>query len=162
MTSNLQISGKSASGIIFVVGGDNFDDFYQNLLAVQGGDPALTTATIAHAAQLVTPVGVSVQPAPQQAQQQYPQTDAQAIANVQQGFPNAQVVPIQQAPSYAQPDQRQSAGTPPGQQAPYCPNHNQPAKWVPGGVSKSTGRPYNGFWACSVSQQGDRSCRIAR
>lgn len=29
-----------------------------------------------------------------------------------------------------------------------CPEHNQPWKHVPGGVSKKTGKPYNAFWAC--------------
>jgi len=26
---------------------------------------------------------------------------------------------------------------------------NQPLKFIPAGVSKSTGRPYNSFWACN-------------
>lgn len=29
-----------------------------------------------------------------------------------------------------------------------CPIHNQPWKHVPAGIAKSTGKPYEAFWAC--------------
>ena len=31
-----------------------------------------------------------------------------------------------------------------------CPVHGSDWRLVPGGVSKKTGRPYNGFWTCST------------
>lgn len=65
----------------------------------------------------------------------------QAVTNVQQGFTPPATV-------------NQASG------APLCPNHGQPAKFVPGGIAKATGQPYQGFFACAVSAQGDRSCKI--
>ena len=57
-----------------------------------------------------------------------------------------------QGPYYAVPQQTTQ---PPvtNQHAPLwvCPVHGQPAKYVAGGVSRRTGRPYNAFYACSVS-----------
>lgn len=35
-----------------------------------------------------------------------------------------------------------------------CPIHNVPFKLVPAGTSKTTGKPYNAFWACP-----ERGCR---
>lgn len=41
------------------------------------------------------------------------------------------------------------AATPPASDdAPLC-EHGQPAKLVPAGISKSTGKPYRAFYACS-------------
>lgn len=40
MTANFQISGKAADGRIYVVGGDNYDEFTTNLLAVFGPEMA--------------------------------------------------------------------------------------------------------------------------
>lgn len=40
LTSNVQISTKLPSGVIVVVGGDDFDDFMLNLNATVGGDGA--------------------------------------------------------------------------------------------------------------------------
>lgn len=165
-----QISGKSHSGIIFVVAGEDFDIFRANLIALYG-DAAPADETIRVATQLVTPGSAANAaqgpPAQQQApagppayqpqqappQQTYqPQTQQDASNVIQGAFPQAQQI----QPGY---DQRPSAGPPPVQ-APFCPNHNSPAKWVPPGVSKRTNKPFQGFWACAVSQQGDNSCRI--
>lgn len=35
-----------------------------------------------------------------------------------------------------------------------CPDHGLEFKQIPAGVSKSTGKPYNAFWACP-----ERGCR---
>lgn len=40
MTANFQISGKAADGRIYVVGGDNYDEFTTNLLAIFGPEMA--------------------------------------------------------------------------------------------------------------------------
>ncbi len=42
-----------------------------------------------------------------------------------------------------------------GNGAMACSNHG-PAKWVPPGVSKNSGKPYDGFWACV-----ERGCKPA-
>ena len=152
MTGTIQISGKANNGIIFVVGGDTFDDFYTNLLAAHGGDQAVVDQTIAEAVRLITPMSTGSTPAPQQ-QYQQPQQSQGYQSPAQQGY---------QPPQGGYNDNRQPAGPPPGQQAPLCPGHNQPGKWVPPGVAKATNRPYPGFWACAVSAQGDRSCRFPK
>lgn len=66
----------------------------------------------------------------------------------QQGQPQS-FAPQQQQPSFA-PQQGQ-------QQAPMC-DHGMPAKFVQGGISKSTGRPYRAFWACAMPRE--QQCRF--
>lgn len=76
--------------------------------------------------------------------------------------------PAYQAPQYAsqapqqayQPQQAQqyAAPTPPGQQAPICQQHGQPAVFKPGGISRTSQRPYDAFWACNAN---DRNCTKA-
>jgi len=39
-----------------------------------------------------------------------------------------------------------------------CPDHQQPWTLKPGGIAKSTGKPYNPFWACSGKTDG-QFCR---
>jgi hypothetical protein len=41
-----------------------------------------------------------------------------------------------------------SAGPFPKPGSDVCPEHNEPWKHVPAGVSKKTGKSYNAFWAC--------------
>lgn len=62
------------------------------------------------------------------------------------------------------PQAPQQGGWQPQPQAPQGPSgptpmckHGLPAKYVQGGIAKSTGRPYKAFWACSLdrSQQCD-------
>ena len=55
--------------------------------------------------------------------------------------------PIEEFPAFqAQPAAKAPSGT--------CPTHHEPWKYVPPGVSKSSGKPYEGFWACP-----ERGCR---
>lgn len=61
------------------------------------------------------------------------------VAAITQPQPQ-QYQPQQQAPQYQQPQQQQ--GNQPQCQCGY------PAKFVPGGVSKKTNRPYRAFWTC--------------
>lgn len=84
MTAQIQISGKAANGIIFVVGGENYDDFYANLLATLG-NTAEVDATIAAARQLISASPTSAAPAqsaPQQQTQQQPVAAADSNAPV--------------------------------------------------------------------------------
>lgn len=67
-----------------------------------------------------------------------------------------QPVGAHRAPAAAQPQAPvpPPAGAPPAAPtapAPTC-NHGLPAKFVAGGVSKKTNRPYSAFWACSQDQ----------
>lgn len=135
MTANIQLSAKANDGKIFVVGGDNFDDFYVNLVAVNGGDTAATDAIINEAKQLLAPVSA----------------ERAALDNARKAFPQAQP---QQDPWGDPPvpprqdlntQRGQTTGPPPGP-APLDANGN-PKRWVPPGVSKKTGKPFAGFWA---------------
>jgi hypothetical protein len=155
MTSNIQISGKANDGTIFVVGGDNYDDFFVNLSAAIG-DISVAQQVVNEAVRILIPTSVgSSAPSFEQAQQNVQNSFAQQPPqNVVQGN-------FQQQPQYQQQSRPAPAGPPPGAAAPACPNHGQPAKWVPPGVAKATGKPYQGFWSCAVSERGDRSCRIS-
>lgn len=53
----------------------------------------------------------------------------------------------------------QAPQSPPGVVAPSC--AHGPAKLVPAGVSKSTGKPYNPFWACQAPR-GQAKCQMPR
>lgn len=131
MTANIQLSGKANNGIIFVVGGDTFDDFFANLVATLDGDAGLADSTVKEAARLIVPAsaggdGGSVQ---------------QAAANIAAAFPQATPAP-QAAPRQA------PTGAPPGQQAPLC-DHGY-ARVYKSGVSKA-GKPYK-MWSCPADR----------
>lgn len=53
------------------------------------------------------------------------------------------------APAATQPTTSPAAATPPAAagEAPLC-EHGQPAKLVPAGISKASGKPYRAFYAC--------------
>ena len=106
MTANIQISGKAANGIIFVVGGDDYDSFYANLTSVLQSQQA-ADATVAAARALIVP--------PTATQSSPPQTIEQAQQVVQNAFPQAQPAPAaphgQQAPSCAHGVREWKAGT---------------------------------------------------
>lgn len=126
MTANIQLSGKANDGRIFVVGGDSYEEFRANVLALVD-DPGTADALIADAAKLIAGVGVGVsQPAAD------PFTGAQNV--VQAAFPQAA------------PQPQQSSGPQPGETPPTGKN-GKPMRLVPAGVSKKTGKPYAAFWA---------------
>ena len=70
---------------------------------------------------------------------------AKAVETVQNAFPNAQVVPTQPAQNYVSPP-AQPGG------APECTCGAGPMRLVPAGISKSTGKPYRAFYACTRPQ----------
>lgn len=40
-----------------------------------------------------------------------------------------------------------------------CPKHGTQLNWKPAGVSKQTGRPYNGFWSCPERTPAGEYCK---
>lgn len=64
MTANIQISGKADNGVIFVVGGNDVDEFLVNVQSVVG-DRQTAEDILAHAGRLITPASTGA-PAPQQ------------------------------------------------------------------------------------------------
>ena len=121
MTANVQISGKSQSGIIFVVGGNDVDDFKLNLAGVLGGDTATADQIIDACAALITPASAGGSPAPAGT----PADFQQAAANVTKAFPQAQPV-VAQGP------------------APVCAHGQRTYKE---GTAASTGRQWRA-WMC--------------
>jgi hypothetical protein len=141
VTANVQISGKANNGIIFVVGGNDADEFRVNLAATVGS-MELADSIIAEAAKLVTPPTVGG-PSPDEFQQ--------AAQNIQNGFPGSQPANqgYQQSRQAPPPQQRQASGPPPGVQPPLC-NHGWARKYV-AGVSKKNNKPYK-MWACEADR----------
>lgn len=45
------------------------------------------------------------------------------------------------------------------QEVKRCPFHGTQLKWIGPGVSKQTGRPYNGFWSCSEKMPSGEYCK---
>lgn len=72
--------------------------------------------------------------------------------------PPPQYAPAYQQPQYAPPpaqQYQQPQGAEPQRPPAYpCSQHGASWKFVPAGISKSSGRPYTAFWGCSV-----RDCR---
>lgn len=64
------------------------------------------------------------------------------VAQIAQPVPQQAPQPPQQPQQYQQPQQQAPTGNQPTCQCGY------PAKFVPGGVSKRTNRPYRAFWSC--------------
>lgn len=144
MTEKFQVSKRLDDGTIIVVGGDSANEFAGNLAAIIGETGRDEVRGLFYS---LIPAGP---PAAASAAPGYV-TEQQGQANVQQAFQTQQAPP---------PPAVVNASPPTA--APLCPNHQQPAKWVPPGIAKATKRPYSGFFACAVSQQGDNSCRIPR
>jgi len=42
---------------------------------------------------------------------------------------------------------------------PECPVHNIPMRWKSGGISKTTGKPYQGFYSCPERNEDGSYCR---
>lgn len=119
----LQVSLKTPRGALINVRAIDITELEGNLNAIT----ALADVILNAEAALSAPApGSSVPPA-------LNQLGAQPVAQYPQQGPPPSFVPQQQAPQGA---------------APFC-QHNQPARYVAGGVSQKTGRPYRAFWACA-------------
>lgn len=124
------------AGDLFTIRGDSFDEFLKNLTL---------SANIASVSNLISELNGET-----------PHTTEQAVANVQQVFPEAQVT----TDSYTQPVPPQQPQFVPQNFAPVAPPAapaapaagvncaHGPMKLMPAGVSKKTGKPYNAFYAC--------------
>lgn len=45
--------------------------------------------------------------------------------------------------------------------APLCRYHDVEMRWVPGGISKKTNKPYRGFWACPEKDTNGDFCKYS-
>lgn len=124
-TMNIDIAGHK---ILLTAGGDTIGEFELRWaeLAEHAGS-MIESFNLLAAATKVAPIAAG-SPAPAAA----PQPAAPAWT------PPVEVNPWAPAPVQAEP-----AGN-----APLC-DHGQPMKLVPAGVSKKTGKPYPGFYACA-------------
>jgi hypothetical protein len=156
VTANFQVSAKVPDGRIFVVGGEDFNTFYENTRLLYGGDEdkAVKAMTDMQEAFSGGPVNPTVN-AVAQIQQAYPQAQVQA-AQPQQ-YQNPQQA-YQQPPQAPMNQNRQNDGPPPGFPIPYCPNHGMPAQWNKPGIGRGTGKPYKGFFGCA--QGRNNGCKI--
>lgn len=138
MTANVQISTKRPTGEIYVIGGENYDDFYTNMLALYGG-------SVEHVNLIVGDMQESLMPTAQDA------TPA-ATNVVQVAFPQAEPVQ-QQAPAPAAPVafRRPQGGPPPGQVAPVC-EHGYAREWKTGGGG-NTGKKAWSAWFCPLRKE---------
>jgi hypothetical protein len=83
VTSQYQASGKTNAGNIYVVGGENYDEFYGNVNALFGGDLGAVEAMLSEFRSTLLPIGE-------------PRQLHQAASTVNRGF-------SQQAPPPSQP-----------------------------------------------------------
>jgi hypothetical protein len=137
----VQTSFKTPGGALINVRAERFDELAIGLESLATLVPAiLSVEQLLVAGGNVAAQMPLAQPAQQNSAQYQPQQQAP-----QQQFGQAP------APQFAQVPQ--ASAMPPGQ-APLC-LHNQPAKWVPPGISKKTGSPYKGFFACNAGRDSD-------
>lgn len=153
MTNALQVSGKKHSGEIYVVGGSNFDDFYQNLLGLYQGDVTSVDALVSDVRSTLLPIsaGSAAPPfTPNVTPQQYQQP-----ANVEQAVQNLQAAGMQPTPvvpgvivpnGQYQSQPRPAAAAPPGQQAPLC-EHGHPREFKSG--TSAGGKDWKA-WMCPL------------
>ena len=125
----LNVSKKLPDGTLIAIGGNDAEDFLNNV-AILAGDDAVDAVKAEIAAALVGRGVVVTTPA-------VVVTEQQAVANLQ-----AAGATVQQH----QPAQQH--------QAPLCPTHERPAQWREGGISTKTQQPYDGFWKCATTGNG--------
>lgn len=142
---HFQWSIKSPAGGMLNIRADRADELEIALQSVASMIPAMLAVEQALTAGGHVAAGLPLAPPAQQqaAQQPFPQ----------------QAPPQQQQYQQAPPQQQAPAQQQQYQQPPLC-SHNLPAKWIAPGVSKSTGRPYAGFWACSLPKDQAGNCRV--
>lgn len=135
MTQNLQISKRLDDGTILVIGGDNYADFTSNLFALLSEEDAQEVlASFSHLASV-------------------PGVTGQAVQNLNQGGIPTQ--PYQHPATQVQAPPPVAPVAPPAAAGPVC-DHGEPAKYVPGGVAKASGKPYRAFYACARGR--DQQC----
>lgn len=144
---NWQVSYRTPAGAMINIRTERADEMELALQSFHAMAPQILAAEQALTAGGHVAAGLPLAPPAQQqaAQQPYPQQAPQPQPQQQQ-YP-------QQAPPQQAPQQQQY------QQPPLC-SHNLPAKWIAPGVSRSSGKPYAGFWACSLPKEQAGNCRV--
>lgn len=142
------MSNDSAKVQVNIKSGEGFDATLVNVYAETPGElDALLNGVIA-AAPLIAAAKGAVQVAHGiEVKSAQPQ---QAPPQQQEGWQNQSATPPPFVQGNGQEGGRTQYSQPDNSQPPTC--MHGPKKWVPGGVSKKTGNPYNGFWACSAPQ----------
>lgn len=161
----MQVSIKTPLGTLANLRGDSQEELMLRLTELEQLVPTILSverlmAAANNVATALPPAPVAQQWDAQDAQsQRYPQPVPQQAAPVQQA-PWQQQSPQQFQPQGQQwgpppppaPPQPQHQQQAPQGQAPVC-EHGLPAKYVPGGVSNTTGRAYKAFWVCSLTRE---------
>lgn len=156
----MQVSIKTPLGTLANLRGDSQEELMLRLTELEQLVPTiLSVERLMTAANNVT---TALPPAP--VAQQWDAQDAQSQRHLQP-MPQQAPWPQQQSPQQFQPQGQQWGPPPPPAppqpqhqqqvpqgQAPVC-EHGLPAKYVQGGVSRSSGRPYKAFWACSLTKE---------
>jgi hypothetical protein len=93
VTQAVQISMKKADGTIYVVGGDDFDTFYGNLVSLSAGETTLADDVLADMVRCLSPM-------------------AAAVNTVQASMPGAAVAGYYTPGGQPQPQQANGAGVP--------------------------------------------------
>ena len=75
-----------------------------------------------------------------------------AIGNIGQLIPKTKAFPEDSGPQATPQSQVTSA--------PTCGIHNIPMVWKAPGVSKTSGKPYPGFWSCKERNQDGSYCKF--
>jgi hypothetical protein len=128
----VQVSLKTPRGALINVRGKDLDELTFNLAGIKGMAQEILEAE----AELFGGDRLGTQPMP----------PALSMVGAQ---------PVQQGPAPSWVPQPQNLQQQPN--APMC-QHNMPAKYVQGGISK-TGRPYKAFWACAMPREQQCSFR---
>lgn len=134
----LNVSKKLADGTLIALGGTSAEDFLNNAAVLLGDDGVADLQAEIKQAFVPASAGAT----------------AQQQSNVVAGNFGGQ----QAAQQQTQQTQQADAG---GGAVPLCPNHQQPGRFVSAGTTQA-GKPYAAFWACAVSERGDRKCRFPR
>ena len=153
MTAAIQVSAKKASGEIYVVGGDDYAQFFANLAAVLDNEQSALAVVKDMAATLG--FGPSTAQATQTLQNAFPQ--AAVISQDHTPWPEG-AVPAQQyqqqQAAQAQPAQRMPAGPPPGVQGRYC-KHGEMAYRT--GTNANSGKAWKGYF-CPTDKGAPDKC----
>jgi hypothetical protein len=148
VTANVQVSGKTPAGIIFVVGGNDVPEFLTNLAQVVT-DPEEYDSVLAAARSAIVPLSAGA-------------AELEHAAQLAQAALGGTIEPprsFRTAPSPAMPQAPTMAPTP-SLSGVLC-KHGEPAKLLPAGMYKSgerAGQPRPPVWVCARPQA--ESCKL--
>lgn len=120
----IQVSGKLTDGFIGVINGTSYVDFVSRCIDALGPEAA---------DQIVEKLARSIIGDPASASRNSTYQNGQLTAK-----PEVPMTPVEVAASLGA-----TIDTP----TPVC-KHGEPARYVPAGTSKATGKPYRAFYAC--------------